>query len=116
MNFHLKRAYDPPAPEDGTRILVDRLWPRGLKRDHARIDLWLKDIAPSTDLRSWFGHRPERWEEFARRYHAELKANPDPLKQIREAASSGPCTLLYAAHDTERNNAVVLKAFLESHH
>lgn len=115
ISIEIKRVYDPHAPEDGTRILVDRLWPRGLKRDQARIDLWLKDIAPSKDLRSWFGHRPERWEEFRRRYQAELEARPDQMKRLREAAGNGPCTLLYAAHDTNHNNALVLKSLLETH-
>lgn len=111
----LKRVYDPPAPEDGMRILVDRLWPRGLKRETARIDLWLKEIAPSRELRSWFGHRPERWEEFSRRYEAELAGRAEELRRLREAMAAGACTLLYAARDAAHNNAVALRHYLEAH-
>ena len=85
-NIRLKRAYEPPAPDDGTRILVDRLWPRGVKKTDAAIDRWLKDIAPSAELRRWFGHRPERWPEFRRRYLAELKAPPDVVEALRATA------------------------------
>ncbi|HZT89819.1 MAG TPA: DUF488 family protein [Stellaceae bacterium] len=104
-----KRAYDPPEPHDGTRVLADRLWPRGLAKDKAAIDLWLKDAAPSTELRRWFGHRPERWQEFRRRYRDELAANPEALAPLPR---DGVVTLLFAAHDIERNNAVVLAEYL----
>ncbi|HUZ62927.1 MAG TPA: DUF488 family protein [Acetobacteraceae bacterium] len=110
--LRLKRVYESPEPEDGTRVLVDRLWPRGLARVVAKIDLWAKDAAPSPDLRKWFGHRPDRWEEFARRYHAELAAHPEHLAPIRDLAAHGVVTLLYAARDHDINHAVVLARFL----
>ncbi len=106
----LKRAYDPPAPDDGLRVLVDRLWPRGLKRDEAKVDLWLKDAALSTDLRRWFGHDPARWPGFQERYRAELAGNA-ALEELRGIVKQGRrVTLLFAAKDTEHNNAVVLQA------
>jgi len=108
----LKRAYEPPEPGDGTRVLVDRLWPRGIKKADAAIDRWLRDIAPSTELRRWFGHRPERWPEFRRRYLAELQDQPELVEQIRNAARDGPVTLVYAARDEAHNDAVVLKELL----
>jgi len=111
-NLRLKRAYDPPAIEDGARILVDRLWPRGLRKDAAALELWLKDIAPSPTLRVWFGHDPSRWTEFSRRYRAELSANEAAVARITEYLKRGPVTLLYAAHDTEHNHARVLADFL----
>lgn len=105
----LKRAYDPPAPEDGVRVLVDRLWPRGLKRDAAKLDLWLKDLAPSDELRRWFGHDPARWPEFRDRYRAELARNP-AFAELRATVAQGkPVTLLFGARDIEHNNAVVLR-------
>jgi uncharacterized protein YeaO (DUF488 family) len=104
-----KRAYERSEPSDGTRILVDRLWPRGIKKADAAIDLWLRDIAPSAELRRWFGHRPERWAEFRRRYLAELQERPDLVEEIRKAAHDGPVTLVYAARDETHNNAIVLK-------
>jgi len=108
--LRIKRAYDPPAPEDGVRVLVDRLWPRGLKRDGARIDLWLKDVAPSAELRRWFGHDPAKWPGFQDRYRAELAGNP-ALDELRALLRQGKrVTLLFAARDTERNNAAVLHA------
>jgi uncharacterized protein YeaO (DUF488 family) len=109
--IRMKRAYDPPAASDGARVLVDRLWPRGLKRDGAEIDLWLKDVAPSAELRRWFGHAPARWPEFQDRYRAELASNAalDELLAIVEQGK--PVTLLFGARDMERNNAVVLRAF-----
>jgi len=110
--IRLKRVYDPPEKADGARVLVDRLWPRGLARARAGIDLWLKDAAPSTALRQWFGHRPERWEEFSRRYEAELAGNEAALAPLRELLARGTVTLLFAAHDAERNNAVVVARFL----
>lgn len=108
----LKRAYEPPEPDDGTRILVDRLWPRGIKKTDAAIDRWLKDIAPSPELRRWFGHRPDRWPEFRRRYLAELWQRPELVEEIRAAARCGPVTLVYAARDEAHNDAIVLKELL----
>lgn len=107
--IQIKRAYEAAATNDGVRVLVDRLWPRGLKREDADIDHWLKEVAPSTGLRRWFGHDPSRWPEFAQRYRAELAANPPDLAILRGLLQgSGRLTLLFAAADTERNNAVVL--------
>jgi uncharacterized protein YeaO (DUF488 family) len=109
----VKRVYDVPSPDDGVRVLVDRLWPRGLKRETAKIDLWLKDVAPSDGLRRWFGHDPSRWAQFEKRYRAELAKNAEPVALLREFVKGGKhLTLLYAAKDTERNNAIVLRDFL----
>ena len=108
----LKRAYDPPSPRDGTRILVDRLWPRGVKKAKARIDLWVKDAAPSTALRQWFGHDPARWREFRRRYRVELKRQPEVMAQLRTLARQGRITLVFGARDERRNQAVVLSGLL----
>lgn len=111
----LKRVYDPPSPEDGVRLLVDRLWPRGLKRDAAKIDLWLKDAAPSAELRRWFGHDPGRWAEFQERYRAELAAHSEALAALRDLIEQGrPLTLLFAAKDVEHNNAVALRELVVS--
>lgn len=107
-----KRIYDPPSALDGRRVLVDRLWPRGVTKDAARIDDWLKELSPSDELRRWFGHDPERWEEFRTRYQAELQDRQALLETLRNAARKGTVTLLYAAKDTEHNNAVVLKDVL----
>lgn len=112
MNIRVKRVYEAPASEDGSRILVDRLWPRGLSKEKARVDLWLKDIAPSTGLRKWFGHDPEKWDEFRKRYAAELAGNDEQVATLREEAGKGPVTLVYAARDKEHNEALVLKDFL----
>jgi uncharacterized protein YeaO (DUF488 family) len=109
--IEIKRVYDPPSPEDGARILVDRLWPRGVKKDVAALDHWAKDVAPSPDLRKWFGHQPERFKEFERRYRAELAHNSN-IDALRAYAKNGRITLLYAAHDPRLNNAHVLAAFL----
>ena len=114
----LKRVYEPAEPEDGTRVLVDRLWPRGLRKDKAQIDFWAKDVAPSNTLRRWFGHRPDRWEEFAKRYRAELAA-PETQPQVealRAMTRKGRVTLLYAARDESMNNAVVLRDYLRKRH
>lgn len=111
--IHLKRAYDPPAAEDGYRVLVDRLWPRGLTRHAARIDLWLKDVAPSHDLRRWFAHEPARWPEFNARYRQQLHANDAAIATLTEHAATGPITLVFAARDPDHNNAVVLKQVLQ---
>jgi uncharacterized protein YeaO (DUF488 family) len=113
-DIHIKRVYDPPDAADGARVLVDRVWPRGIKKDDAELALWLKDVAPSTELRRWFGHEPERWPEFQRRYRAELERNPDPIAKLRELAKHGRLTLVYGARDTEHNQAVVLSDYLES--
>jgi len=112
MNLKLKRVYEEPAPSDGTRILVDRLWPRGLTKEKAHVDLWLKDIAPSNELRKWFGHDPARWAEFRTRYHAELKHNPEQMALLEKAVAKGTATLIYGAKDEEHNEAVVLLQLL----
>ncbi|HEX5326675.1 MAG TPA: DUF488 domain-containing protein [Acetobacteraceae bacterium] len=111
-NVRLKRAYEPPAAEDGTRILIDRLWPRGVSKADAALDQWMKDIAPSSELRTWFGHDPARWEEFHRRYAEEVRQNADLLDQLRALAREGPITLVYSARDEAHNDAVVLKDLL----
>ena len=108
----LKRAYESPASDDGIRILIDRLWPRGVKKANAAIDEWMKEIAPSTELRKWFGHDPERWPEFRRRYRSEIRQHPDEFKRLREFAQHGQLTLVYSAHDSEHNDAVVLRSLL----
>ncbi len=110
----LKRAYEPPAAGDGTRILVDRLWPRGVSRESAAIDLWLKEIAPSTALRKWFGHDPAKWPRFLERYFAELDGNREPVGRLLEEIRRGPVTLVYGAKDREHNDAVALAEYLES--
>jgi uncharacterized protein YeaO (DUF488 family) len=109
----LKRAYDEPASRDGLRILVERLWPRGVSKERAAIGLWLKDLAPSTELRRWFGHEPEKWDEFRRRYWSKLKKKGDLLILLKHRTAEGPVTFVYAAHDEQRNSAVPLKEFLE---
>jgi uncharacterized protein YeaO (DUF488 family) len=110
--IRIKRAYDPPKRGDGRRFLVERLWPRGMKKQALALDAWLKEVAPSTELRKWFGHRVERWAEFRRRYRAELRANPAAWQPILAAARRGPVTLLYSAHDPEHNGALVLRDYL----
>ncbi|MGH8718411.1 MAG: DUF488 domain-containing protein [Burkholderiales bacterium] len=110
--LQIKRVYDPPATKDGYRVLIDRLWPRGLKREAAHIDLWLKDIAPSDELRRWFGHDPKRWKAFAARYREELAAQEPIWQELARRTRKRRVTLLFAAKDAERNNAVVLKSFL----
>ncbi len=111
--IQLKRAYDPPSADDGARYLVDRLWPRGVRKEALEIEGWLKDVAPSTELRKWFGHDPEKWPEFQRRYRAELDGNTDAWQPLLDAARKGTVTLVYSAKDTAHNDAVVLKALLE---
>lgn len=108
----LKRAYEPATADDGARILVDRLWPRGLSKSEAAIDLWVKDIAPSTALRKWFGHDPARWPEFRRRYAAEARRHPDRLVELRALARKRPITLVFSARDERHNDAVVLRGVL----
>ncbi len=109
----LKRVYDQPAADDGRRVLVDRLWPRGVAKEAARIDEWLKEIAPSDDLRKWFGHDPARWDDFRRRYREELQGHEEVLERLRLEARRGTVTLLFAAKDEGRNNAVALKEMLD---
>ena len=111
--IRLKRAYEPPSPADGERILVERLWPRGVSKSRAAVDLWLKDVAPTAALRQWFGHDPARWAEFRRRYWKELQGNPQCTDLLRRKARRGTVTLVYAARDEQHNGALALKAFLE---
>ena len=108
-----KRVYDPAEASDGIRFLVDRLWPRGIKKEKLEMNAWLKDAAPSPALRKWFGHDPAKWQEFQQRYQTELEANPEAWQPILQAAKRKDVTLLYSARDTEHNSAVLLKAFLE---
>jgi len=112
MKLHIKRAYEPASPEDGERFLVDRLWPRGVKKEALVLTGWLKEVAPSDALRRWFGHVPERWEDFRRRYRDELKTQQAALQPLRDALKRGPVTLVYSAHDEAHNQAVVLREFL----
>lgn len=111
-NIKLKRAYDSAGSSDGTRILIDRLWPRGVRKADAAIDLWARDIAPSTSLRKWFGHDPARWDQFRRRYSNEIHRNRDRLRELRSLAQKGRITLVFAAHDEAHNDAVVLREIL----
>jgi uncharacterized protein YeaO (DUF488 family) len=112
--FKIKRIFEPPESSDGRRILVDRLWPRGISKERARIDEWLKETAPSTELRKWFSHDPTKWAEFNRRYATELKGKEAILDALRAEAKRGTVTLLYAAKDEEHNQAVALRALLEA--
>ena len=107
----IKRVYESADPEDGTRILVERLWPRGMRKEELTLDNWIKDVAPSTDLRRWFGHDPAKWEEFRRRYFAELRLNP-AVKTLQEIIADGPVTLIYGARDEIHNQAVALAEYL----
>lgn len=111
--FKVKRIYEPPEASDGRRVLVDRLWPRGMSKDRARIDEWLKETAPSTELRKWFSHDPSKWAEFKRRYAAELEGKEAILDALRAEARSGTVTLLYGARDEKHNQAVALRELLE---
>jgi uncharacterized protein YeaO (DUF488 family) len=113
MAIRTKRVYEPPGAEDGTRILLDRLWPRGIAKAQAAIDLWLRDVAPSSELRRCFAHRPERWAEFQARYHQELVRLDEPIHELVRLSRSGDITLLYAAQDRDRNNAVALRAYID---
>jgi uncharacterized protein YeaO (DUF488 family) len=113
MSIHLKRAYDPPAKDDGCRVLVDRVWPRGMTRQQLQVEDWLKDVAPSTELRRWFGHDPRRWDEFRKRYGEELAGQGEALERLVARARQGRLTLVFAAKDAQHNNAVVLKEHLE---
>jgi len=113
MAIGLKRVYDDPEPGDGTRILVERLWPRGLSKEDAAVDLWPKELAPSTELRRWFDHDPDKWAEFERRYFAELGEQPEALEPVLEQARAGPVTFVFASRETRYNNAVALKEYVE---
>lgn len=114
MNVKLKRAYDPVSDRDGTRVLVDRLWPRGLSKEKGRIDHWMKGIAPSEALRKWFGHDPEKWAEFQQRYRMELDGQKEVVDELATLVKAGPVTLVFAAKDEARNNAVALREHLRS--
>jgi len=114
--IRVKRIYEEPNRSDGFRVLVDRLWPRGISKERAALDLWMKTVAPSTELRQWFGHDPSRWKEFAKRYRAELRGHTSELVELRSRARKAPLTLLFGARDSEHNEAVVLRAVLEQRH
>ncbi|MHA6645939.1 DUF488 domain-containing protein [Mesorhizobium sp. A623] len=109
----IKRVYEPPTETDGQRVLVDRLWPRGVSKEHAELTLWLKEIAPTTGLRKWFDHDPAKWAEFQKRFRAELDDNAEAVKELRGLVAKGKVTLLYSAHDAVHNNAVVLAEYLQ---
>lgn len=113
MNIKMKRVYDHPEKDDGMRILVDRLWPRGLTKKKASVDLWLKDVAPSTELRKWFAHDPEKWKRFRARYKTEIRNNHNLITALKQKAREGTITLIYGARDEKHNEALVLKQFLE---
>jgi len=113
MDIRIKRAYEQPTSDDGARVLVDRLWPRGLTKEKAQIDLWLKEVGPTTELRKWFGHDPDKWERFRGRYETEIKHNGELLEILKRKANEGTLTLIYAARDAKHNEALVLKRFLE---
>ena len=110
--IRIKRVYDAPAKSDGFRVLVDRVWPRGVSKEKAAVDLWMKEVGPSTELRKWFGHDPERWDEFRKRYRAELKERTDLVDELRGHAAKGPLTLVFSAKDEEHNQALALKEVL----
>jgi uncharacterized protein YeaO (DUF488 family) len=112
LDVRLRRAYDAPAASDGYRVLIDRLWPRGVSKENARLDEWARQLAPSSELRRWFGHDPARFEEFRRRYSAELAAQDEKLRELRRRAREGTLTLVYGAHDEKHNDAVVLAEIL----
>ena len=113
-HVRIKRAYVEPSPDDGERILIDRLWPRGVKKENLQLAEWNKDLAPSAELRKWFNHEPERWTQFQRRYAAELAQNPEHFAALRERARKGVITLVYGAHDEAVNNAVAMRGYLLS--
>jgi uncharacterized protein YeaO (DUF488 family) len=113
--IQVKRIYEPPSKSDGQRLLVERLWPRGMKKEAAHLDAWLRDAAPSTPLRQWFNHDPAKWDEFQRRYRDELDEHHDAWQPILDAAHKGKVTLLFSSHDAEHNNVVALKAYLQPH-
>jgi uncharacterized protein YeaO (DUF488 family) len=111
--IQLKRVYEEPSDKDGMRVLVERLWPRGLTKERAAVDLWLKDVAPSPELRKWFGHDPARWEQFQERYQKELRKQEDAVQFLKQKGKEGTVTLVYAARDEEHNGALALKRFLK---
>ncbi len=111
--IRLKRAYEAPAADDGRRVLVERLWPRGVTREKAALELWLKDVAPSAELRSWFGHDPDKWSEFRRRYADELDGKPEEVTRLADLSREGTVTFVYGSRDEEHNAAVVLKEYVE---
>ncbi|HET6579094.1 MAG TPA: DUF488 domain-containing protein [Gemmatimonadales bacterium] len=111
-SIRLKRAYEDASPDDGPRFLVERLWPRGVRKEHLRLDGWLKDAAPSPELRRWFGHDPDKWPEFRRRYFGELREHDGVLEPLRAASGRGPVTLVYGSRDTEHNAAVALREYI----
>ena len=111
----LKRVYEEPSSKDGVRVLVERLWPRGLTKKRAAVDLWLKDVAPSPELRNWFGHDPARWEQFQKRYGRELRERKDAIRLLKQKMKEGTVTLVYAARDEEHNGALALKRHLQGH-
>lgn len=113
MDVRVKRIYDDPEERDGHRVLVDRLWPRGVSKERARLDRWMREIGPSDELRTWFGHDPARWDEFVDRYHRELDGRPELVAELEELAADGPLTLLYSARGEAHNQAVALAAYLE---
>jgi uncharacterized protein YeaO (DUF488 family) len=113
MEVQMKRVYEKPNASDGNRILIDRLWPRGLTKEKAKVDVWLKDVAPSTELRRWFGHDPSKWNEFKKRYHGELKDNNVTVGELVKQVKKGKTTLVYGTKDEEHNDAVVIKEYLE---
>jgi uncharacterized protein YeaO (DUF488 family) len=113
MKVQIKRVYEEPQESDGTRILVDRLWPRGLTKEKAKVDLWLKDVAPSNELRKWFAHDPSKWTEFQARYKEELRSDAEPFASLKQELKKGPVTLVYGAKDEEHNEAVVLERMLQ---
>ncbi len=113
MDIRLKRAFESPAKSDGTRILVDRIWPRGVRKESVGLDVWMKDIAPSSSLRKWFNHDPAKWEEFIKKYFQELDASQEPVQKLFALAKKGRLTLVFSARDTEHNNAVVLRMYLQ---
>ncbi len=114
--IHCKRIYEPPGSDDGLRVLVDRLWPRGVSRERGQVDWWFREIAPSTELRRWFSHDPERWDEFRRRYYRELDDRPQQvMEMLSRARQAGVVTLLYAARDEEHSHALVLRDYLQAH-
>lgn len=113
MNLRVKRIYEPPDSADGYRVLVDRIWPRGVSKQQANLDDWLRDIAPSSELRRWFNHRPDRWNEFQRRYRRQLARKQEMVEDLRARAKAGTVTLLYSARNTSHNQAIALKAYIE---
>jgi len=114
INIRIKRIYDPPSPEDGFRILVDRLWPRGLSKEKAKVDLWARDIAPSNELRKWYGHDPQKWGEFKKRYAREIEGKGEDLDLLVKKTKEGTITFLFSSKEEKLNNAQALKEFLES--